>query len=637
MLGFGPISSAPISTLPGEVFPWLIFGTQYSVAGIARADGALDVAYAAEAGTWARGRMLQLTYAVEADAYVAGSLDVTFAVAAPVRAPGALDVAYATTGAVKKLGALDVKAAVAGVVKKLGALGLAYEVAGLSPQQMRLDIAYAVTAPARADGSLDVAYQVAAPSVAYGTLDAAWAVASYSFAEGSLDVKWYWNYVVARSLTLRWGGRVARSCVLDSTFLARVAKSCTLSHPLLTRVARSCTLSHPLLDHDKVARSLELRWSLLDDAAVYTPAAPTVTVRGQVLTVKDLDVSLEEGEVFWKCELELPDPDRQLSLFGPDEPFSVTLGTDVYDFIRQEPRYARDSAVERKASILGISPSAVHGRERAVLVTKTWKDATLASSILAELFGDDAPVLDGVLDWSVPADRLSVQNASPIEVAQQLARATGATLQAAPSGALSIRYLWPVAVPFLETATEDHVFDDARDVYTLSERVSLDRIVNRVRVLDVAEGAEGLLAAEIDSREDGYNAGRTSFSPGESPALLIFAGERVTLDSVRASAGNIAPLPAGEMDVTETLTFAGATEASLRYPTAALDAYTWLGNDLGAPELADETTVRIAAAGVGMLKVTYTTNFLARRLSGVPAQLGGEDEYDVLVLVEGTA
>lgn len=150
-----------------------------------------------------------------------------------------------------------------------------------------------------------------------------------------------------------------------------------------------------------------------------------------------------------------------------------------------------------------------------------------------------------------------------------------------------------------------------------------------------SEGAAGLLNAEIDSREDGFNAGKTSFQPGDSPAFLIFKSSDVNIVSIEPSAGNIASLASGLLDVEEFLTFANKTEANLSKPISGALTAKWLGNNLGVPQVVGDNLVRVPTQGVGVLKVSYKAPFLARRLSGLPSVLNGETEYQVLILITG--
>jgi len=148
-------------------------------------------------------------------------------------------------------------------------------------------------------------------------------------------------------------------------------------------------------------------------------------------------------------------------------------------------------------------------------------------------------------------------------------------------------------------------------------------------------GSSGILTAEIDSRADGYNKGKTSFVPGDSPAFLIFKSSDVEIISIEASAGSIGNLVSGTLEVSELLQFANVDEATLQKPITGGLTYKWLGNNLGVPVMVGDVKVRIPTKGVGILKVDYNSPFLARQLSGLSTTLNGETEYSVLILITG--
>ncbi len=147
------------------------------------------------------------------------------------------------------------------------------------------------------------------------------------------------------------------------------------------------------------------------------------------------------------------------------------------------------------------------------------------------------------------------------------------------------------------------------------------------------------LQAEIDSRTDGLNQGDTTFGAGDQPGFLIFLTPNVTLNLITPSTGVIQTLTAENITFTETLTFAKKKQATVTKPifNLALDSFKWLGTNLGNPTVVDSKTVSVPTEGVGVLKVTYTAQALRRRLTSVTVPLNGETDFDVLILIEGTA
>jgi hypothetical protein len=139
-----------------------------------------------------------------------------------------------------------------------------------------------------------------------------------------------------------------------------------------------------------------------------------------------------------------------------------------------------------------------------------------------------------------------------------------------------------------------------------------------------------IFSAEVDSRDDGYNYGKSSFLKGDSPVILLFASPTVVLTKVLQSEGAYSSLGAGVYVVEDDVTFANTREASLAKPyvsgmqiVSAMPAIPdWVvsGNNLLVPH-------NIVAAA----SIRYNSSFTAYRITNVSG------DYPVVVYFEGVA
>lgn len=156
-------------------------------------------------------------------------------------------------------------------------------------------------------------------------------------------------------------------------------------------------------------------------------------------------------------------------------------------------------------------------------------------------------------------------------------------------------------------------------------------------VVNFDDGRQGdaVLQLEIDSREDGFNAGKTTFGPGDQPVYLQFKTSNIIVQEKVVSAGLIQPLnlgaPDNEILVEEFLVFPREQTQTLSKPVDSGFTFKWLGTDLGTLVLLDELTVRAPTNGVAVAKVTYTTKMEAFRIVNIPFPLNGESTFPVLV------
>jgi hypothetical protein len=146
--------------------------------------------------------------------------------------------------------------------------------------------------------------------------------------------------------------------------------------------------------------------------------------------------------------------------------------------------------------------------------------------------------------------------------------------------------------------------------------------------------SSGQLSAELDGRENGLNSGKTSFLPGDPAFFLVFKSDDVVIDSVESSAGQVSLIGPGFFEVQdEWVQFADTNEASVGKPITDNLTYQWYGASLGTVEVKGGKLV-CQTKGVGMLKVSYRSAYIAYRL-GSPATINGDADFQILVLVKG--
>lgn len=143
------------------------------------------------------------------------------------------------------------------------------------------------------------------------------------------------------------------------------------------------------------------------------------------------------------------------------------------------------------------------------------------------------------------------------------------------------------------------------------------KVVTASIVIDFTSASgEGVLTAEVDSRETGYNGGDTQFYPGSTPYFLLFKSSTVVIDSIRCSEGNIVLISAAEViKTTEYLTYANEKSASPQYPIGGASQVLDSAGMVGTPTLG-ETAVTFAAPQVCVVQVEYESIALAYQLTG---------------------
>ena len=157
----------------------------------------------------------------------------------------------------------------------------------------------------------------------------------------------------------------------------------------------------------------------------------------------------------------------------------------------------------------------------------------------------------------------------------------------------------------------------------MAEKIITGTLVIGFTKTDTSDLGTGSIIMEVDDREDGLNAGKTQFAPGDPIYYLVYLppGATITQHNCSAGDGRISSAGTGNRAVTEDdIEFTYSREGSLRYYANSL-GYSWYGKSLGTPVLQDDKrTVLLPADAeqdVGILRTNYSAGYRAYKLSGV--------------------
>jgi len=162
-----------------------------------------------------------------------------------------------------------------------------------------------------------------------------------------------------------------------------------------------------------------------------------------------------------------------------------------------------------------------------------------------------------------------------------------------------------------------------------------------VQFADEADNVNAVL--EIDDRDSGYNAGKTTFYPGDQPAMLLFIPTGYVVDTIVTSAGIVSLIGDTVKEIEDNFVFANEDTASLSYPYSSDFSYYWLGTSAGSLSVNGQFELKLPARPidpvsslpvppyrVGVAHVNYYANAKAYRLSAVPTTVNQVIVYFVL-------
>lgn len=359
-------------------------------------------------------------------------------------------------------------------------------------------------------------------------------------------------------------------------------------------------------------------YSILTDTIVQVGVVPTVTIKGQTLPVEDASVDFDEGQFAWTCQIALRDP-AHYSLFEANDSFAVDVLGEVYTFILDSKEFARGSATDLRAVIAGISPSALFATPRAARITKTWDTAVLVTDVVTELFSGAA--VWEIINWSIPAFRLAAADQTPIEILQLLARAAGGTVISDPDGTIRARPLFPIAVPVFLISTPDQEYSDVEHNFNVRETFTHFALVNKLRILDVAQDA---FSDTVEFEVSDLDRTRGKLKVFPQPW-------RTTVEMRHTSRLPVSVTKVGveTEELIETVEVLRG-EGAVSHPIFSVTLLEWLYEDLSGLVFDSDSrnfTTTHATKKDSLLRITYVTRFV--RFDAV-----GETEAQVQYLVE---
>ena len=350
--------------------------------------------------------------------------------------------------------------------------------------------------------------------------------------------------------------------------LVRSPFSSLYSMPNKVRNAVSAPSS--IKSYNRVVGAFAGIYSVLSASQVIsTSQQPYITVGGVNVAIESGDVSASEGGFAWECNLAVAKVE-DYARFQRDTPFTVTLYGEVYQFITDGKEIQRGGPAEVSCRIMGISPSASFASPRSPAKDYLWDTVKYASAIVQE--ATSSGVTWGIVDWPLPAHRVSFTRATPMDIVKKLAEVAGGVVETSKAGALRVRSLFPTSVPLYPSATPSHVFLEATDILSVSENYAYDEVYNKYRLLDVEAAAEDTLEWEQGTSSPYVGIIRAYPFPWRTDVVLKHTGDpAITIGAQTYS----------EKEYEETVEFfegAGSTA----HPILSISSVRWTAVNLGA-------------------------------------------------------
>lgn len=391
-----------------------------------------------------------------------------------------------------------------------------------------------------------------------------------------------------------------------------------ISYGLLNAVSRTHRMSYDITSVNPVSRTHRMRYSLV------TASILDVTGEMQILLeispgvirsigIEGVDIGKDEDDLHWTCKVQLTDI-NDYALFQQDDPFTVDLFGEQWEFIVDAKELSRNSPSGFDAELQGVSPTANDDLPRALPFSQ---DYLTEINARAAVEGALSVAVDWqIVDWEIPPGRLAADRASPVDFSQRIVSAAGGVLEAKKDGTWLARHRFPVSPLWYSFTAPDHVFNEADKILNASEQFVPGRVVNRIRLTD--RDANFLDVIEFVEDDNNPLEGDLNIypSPFRTTVQLLTTALPADIQLTRTSPDIQTRLVEDpETGLGELVEFLNC-EASTVYPVDSIDSIEWVGINLGAVsfEQGAQTLTVPGPSGYGLARIRYNTRFLRYRV-----------------------
>lgn len=316
----------------------------------------------------------------------------------------------------------------------------------------------------------------------------------------------------------------------------------------------------------------------------------------------------DEGSSFWQGDFII-----ELDTFNKvkiDDIIVCVLEGDSYTLlVDSRNRKVANAYTDVTYSITALSPVVTKQKPRSKGITITYNTLTSAKSIVEEML--DGFTIDWqILEWDIPANRLSIENGDRLETARNVAAAAGGLVESNPDGSLLVRYIFPVSPTMYVSTTPNAISTTEDHIYVYGEQDKINDYFNRIRISDVPVSDYRDIIEYIEDLS--VLRGYTYPFDGEA-TISHTSSVEVSLNRIGVLYETIGDTEE-EREIIEIVKGQGQT----RYPIYEIQSFVYLYNNLGGLSFdIDSTSVYTSdTEGYSLVEVVYTTRYVQYGVTG---------------------
>lgn len=337
-------------------------------------------------------------------------------------------------------------------------------------------------------------------------------------------------------------------------------------------------------------------WTLSTGTPAPTVSDTYMTVGGRDVRLSDAVIAQSEGSPQWEARMRLANIADYVLIMERDT-VVLNLGGESYTLIITGKSLSRNAPPNVDAQVTAKSAIVLKSAPYAAKTDYRYNTPTLASAIVADMIG---AVNWEMVDWLIPADRVQLSDAMPLDAANTIVQVVGGVIQCEKDGTVTVRNLFPVAVNKYDISSPDVTLTDDDDTLSVSEEYEFKEGYNKLRIRE-GEASFGD-SIEYEPTEGSLTTGLMRVYPSPwRDTWRVYSTDSITL---------LTPKGMVSRSEEELVQFADGN-ASTKFPVFAITNVRWfsdslggIGFDAGSKSLSSGNTVNF---GYGLAVITYTT------------------------------
>jgi len=368
----------------------------------------------------------------------------------------------------------------------------------------------------------------------------------------------------------------------------------------------------PFMDEKKVLSGIDLPFKIQDKTIILSGVdlpftsieKPSIFVvsdenyaihQGQRVDLLDYMISQDWDTYLWTGQMSIANHQDYARMRKNDAIILVLQGVD-YTLVIQNRSHSDDGNNGQAKFTIDVASPTVALSDKNLKISKAW--GAVMASVAAQAIVEQ-PIDWQIVDWLLPAGRLSYENANPMELLRKLVDAAGGIVQTTRTGSLKVQYKTPCAINKLSASAIDFTFSDTAHIFNYDERTPSGDFFNAAIITDTDNAVDRQWSGEYIPTDD------------VSGVLRVYGHAWLNPDSFEVTTTGNPSIKIGQgvvvyIEENQTLEFKKG-QASTSYPVFILRECVWKYANLGELmwEL-DSPQLKTAAPSYSVAELKYT-------------------------------